>query len=198
MSHSDCLYSDWEVKGEMDGQNGLPVAQFQKYKDDCFKHSVMLSNSELAEYQLGLDRGHQRFCVRGNAYLYGFRGKTNHDVCPASSRLMFNSGFNAGLEMRVVHSNLRNVKSRIRSTRLTIQRLQDDIKEANKKAYADDATEEERNRESAKITEYQARINDLLVELQPLYSQQATAQNECYQVSRSHRDAGYPVPDVCT
>ena len=54
------------------------------------------------------------------------------------------------------------------------------------------------NRESAKITEYQARINDLLVELQPLYSQQATAQNDCYHVSRSHRDAGYPVPDVCT
>ena len=136
MSHSDCLYSDWEVKGEMDGQNGLPVAQFQKYKDDCFKHSVMLSNSELAEYQLGLDRGYQRFCVRGNAYLHGFRGKTNHDVCPVSSRLTFNSGYNAGLEMRVVHSDLRNVNSRIRSARLTIQRLQDDIKEANKRAYA--------------------------------------------------------------
>ena len=198
MSHSDCLYSDWEVKGEMDGQNGLPVDQFQKYKEDCFKHSVMLSNSDLGDYQLGLDRGYQRFCVRGNAYLHGFRGKTNHDVCPASSRLIFNSGYNAGLEMRKVHSNLRNVTSRIRSARLSIQRLQDDIKEANKIAYDDDATEEDRNRQSAKITEYQARINDLLVELQPLYSQQATVQNECYLVSKNHRDAGYPVPDVCT
>ena len=181
----------------MDGQNGLPVAQFQKYKDDCFKHSVMLSSTELGEYQLGLERGHQRFCVRGNGYLHGFRGKTNHDVCPAASRFTFNSGYNAGLEMRAVHSNLRDVNGRIRSTRLTIERLQADIKKANKRAYQDDATEEDRKRETAKITEYQSRINDLIVELQPLYSQQASAQNACNQVSRSHRNSGYPVPDVC-
>lgn len=198
LSHSDCLYSDWEVKGEVDGQNGMPVERFQKYKEDCFKHSVVLSTSELNEYQLGLDRGHQRFCERSNAYLHGFRGKTNHDVCPASTRLTFNSGYNAGLEMRLIHSNVRNINSRIRSSRLTIQRLQDDIKAANKRAYADDATDEDRKRESEKINKYQSRINDLLIELQPLYSQQAAAQNECHELSRRHREAAYPVPDVCT
>ena len=157
----------------------------------------MLASAEQQEYEQGLDRGYQVFCIRDNGYLHGFQGKRNFDICPQGRRLSFNSAYRAGLIMRDAENNFKQYESEIRAKRYEIQRLQNQIEEANQKAYAEGTTESQRNEYLNKASSYQKRINELLLNIQPLYGQEAQARSRCIDIANQHRNEGYPYIEAC-
>ena len=197
MSESECSTVQWELKGEKDGLEGLPIERFDIYKEDCAKHSIVFSDTELADYKVGLDRGYGQFCRRSNGYIQGFLGKPNYDVCPTSTRGTFNGSFLDGRTLRIAHDNVQRNVQQIRSKEQMIRDLRNDIRDASDTAYAEDSSESQRRQSESKITRLQNEIDELLAEIQPLYAQKSDRQYECRELAAEHLRQGYPKVKVC-
>ncbi len=197
MSASDCLATDWQFKGEDDGLNGLPVSTFQTYKEQCFKHSVLLSSDQMSDYESGLNVGYQTFCRRNNGYTQGARGKANHDVCPQNLRAEFNRSYSMGRVFNSERKKVNKVQSDIDNRNRRIRNIQSSIKSLQKTAYSSDTDEKTQASQQKKIDDLQNEVNQILVGLQPLYTDRYRAQDQCEEVRRRHQRQGYPVPAEC-
>lgn len=122
-----CVISDWSPIGEQDARNGLPDTAINRDAQNC--HMVeILSNVE--QYLDGYKKGLVFYCTPENAYQQGVSGSAYNHICPPDKEVKFLPAYNMGHELFEIHSELYDLRKKIKNTQDEIESLKNGIKNA--------------------------------------------------------------------
>lgn len=111
LSAKECLYSDWHAVGHIDGSRGAPANQVLYYENQCNPQGV---NVDSNQYEKGRVKGVEPFCTVDNGFHVSLQGYDySSDTCPSDLELDFLQGYQVGLDLYLVSSQLRRVNNSI-------------------------------------------------------------------------------------
>lgn len=158
LSEADCLSADWAVMGEVDGQQGRPLSDLNRYRRQCAEYGV---TPDSEAYTQARERGLTVFCTEPNGYNEGRSGTQDRVVCPAALQRDFQAGHALG---RAVHTSLEALRSSgdsIVRARSEIDDLRTRIDERESSLRSDELDEDERRSRRDDIDSMNARIDEL-------------------------------------
>ena len=158
MSESDCLTADWAVIGEVDGQQGRPLSELNRYRRQCSEYGVV-PDSQV--YMAAREQGLALFCTTNNGYREGRSGNRNENVCPVANAGDFQTGHDLGRAVFASLNRLRSSSSTISASRNEIDDLNSTIEEEEESLRSDDLSDEEQDRKRDEIASMERRIDEL-------------------------------------
>jgi hypothetical protein len=141
MSSEECQLSDWSAVGFEDGARGYTTERFSNRRKACAKHGV---TADFRAYQEGRDEGLVQFCQPSRGYNLGVSGNRYNGVCDIALEEEFLDAYRVGYQLYTLRSNVDSANSRISSKRNELQRLEDDIRDAEAAVIAEDTTTQDR------------------------------------------------------
>lgn len=162
MSEADCLTADWAVLGEVDGQQGRPLSELNRYRRQCAEYGVVPDTQVYTEAR---ERGLGLYCTPGNGYREGRSGARYELVCPAGLEPAFQRNHELGRAVFASLERLRNNGASIQYARSEIGDLRSDIEDREEALDSDELTDEERDSNRDEINSMERRIDQLENEL---------------------------------
>ena len=197
LSKEECSYLDWNLRGGTDGSEGKNmIDQFDIYRQECYRHDVRLNQSDFDEYKVGHEAGQDVYCTPRNGYVVGFRERYA-DACTGNRRSKFLVGYRPGLELRRVDSAHHSAQSRLNRIEYLGREVAKRQADYNK-AVADN---EHPDKIAKRLEEYHEAIRrdaDASAEIPKLQVQLLHALQNCTEVARKHREAGWPPVNSCS
>ena len=158
LSEEDCLSADWAVMGEVDGQQGRPLSDINRYRRQCAAYGVVPDTEAYLEAR---ERGLVVYCTNRNGYHEGRAGAPHNLVCPATLEPDFRGGYELGRAVYASLNELRAGNAAIGSNRDEIEELRSDIAEGEESIRSDDLNDEETQRQRGEIDAMKKRIKQL-------------------------------------
>lgn len=106
VSTNVCPETDWHVKGVIAGTSGLSVDE----ASNDFERCGVAQQSARNEYIKGYNEGIESYCTKTKGFKAGLEGNTYEGVCPANLEESFLSGYQAGFELFLADTDLREAK----------------------------------------------------------------------------------------
>lgn len=191
MSEADCLTADWAVVGEVDGQQGRPLSELNRYRRQCAEYDVV---PDTQAYMEARERGLTVYCTPSNGYREGRSGARDELVCPAALAPDFQRNHRLGRAVFTSLERLRNNGASIRSARSTIGNLRSDIEEREASLDSDDTTDERRRELRDEIDSIERRIDLLEAEVAVSAGALAVAVRDYTQAVGAARSEGFDEP----
>ena len=158
LSEADCLSADWAVMGESDGQQGVPLSEFNRYRRQCAEYGVV---PDTQAYMQGRERGLAVYCTHSSGYREGRSGARGEPVCPAALEPDFRSGFQLGRAVYASLSALRASSASIASARNEIEELRSEIADREASVRSGDLDEAQGRRLREEVASLSRRIDGL-------------------------------------
>lgn len=141
LNKDECLIADWYQIGYEDGARGYSDTRITSHRKACAKHGIA---PDFRAYQDGHEEGVIRFCNPQNGFSQGKDGYNYSGICPASLEDGFLDGYNAGYQIYAAASALITVQNEQRSNENNIDRLQQELIDAEALMFAAETPEDER------------------------------------------------------
>lgn len=191
MSEADCLTADWAVVGEVDGQQGRPLSELNRYRRQCAEYDVVPDTQAYIEAR---ERGLTVYCTPGNGYREGRSGVRDELVCPAALAPDFQRNHRLGRAVFTSLERLRNTGTSIQSARRAIENLRSDIEEHEAALDSDETTDERRRELRGEIDSIDRRIDLLEAEIAVSAGALAVAVRDYTQAVEAARSEGFDEP----
>lgn len=191
MSEADCLTADWAVVGEVDGQQGRPLSELNRYRRQCAEYGVVPDTQAYIEAR---ERGLTVYCTPSNGYREGRSGARDELVCPAALAPDFQRTHRMGRAVFTSLERLRNTGASIRSSRSALENLRSDIEEHAASLDSDETTEERKRELRGEIDSMERRIDLLEAEIAVSVGALAVAVRDYTQAVQAARSEGYDEP----
>lgn len=191
MSEADCLTADWAVVGEVDGQQGRPLSELNRYRRQCAEHDVVPDTQAYVEAR---ERGLTVYCTPSNGYREGRSGARDELVCPAALAPDFQRYHRLGRGVFTSLDRLRNTGASIRSSRNALENLRSDIEEREASLDSDDTTEERKRELRDEIDSIERRIDLLEAEIAISAGALAVAVSDYTRAVQAARSEGFDEP----
>ena len=191
MSETDCLTADWAVIGEVDGQQGRPLSELNRYRRQCAEYGVVPDTQVYTEAR---ERGLALYCTPGNGYREGRSGARYELVCPAELEPGFQRNHELGRAVFTSLGRLRNTGTSIQSARSEIEDLRSDIEERQAALDSDETTDEEKDEHRDEIDSMERRIDQLENDLAVFTGALAVAIADYTRAVEAARSEGFNEP----
>ena len=191
MSEADCLTADWAVVGEVDGQQGRPLSELNRYRRQCAEYDVVPDTQAYIEAR---ERGLTVYCTPSNGYREGRSGVRDELVCPAALAPDFQRFHRMGRAVFTSLDRLRNTGASIRSSQRAIENLRSDIEEREAALDSDDTTDERRRELRDEIDSIEGRIDLLEAEIAVSAGALAVAVRDYTRAVEAARSEGFDEP----
>lgn len=191
MSEADCLTADWAVVGEVDGQQGRPLSELNRYRRQCAAYNVVPDTQAYIEAR---ERGLTVYCTPSNGYREGRDGVRDELVCPAALAPDFQRNHRLGRAVFTSLERLRNTGASIRSARNSIGNLRSDIEEREASLDSDETTDERKRELRGEIDSIERRIDLLEAEIAVSAGALAVAVRDYTQAVEAARSEGFDEP----
>ncbi|MEM1409986.1 MAG: DUF2799 domain-containing protein [Pseudomonadota bacterium] len=186
MSEEECRITNWNARGQADGQNGAAVGRFQDYTKACSRYSIA---PDFTAWEAGRQRGLERYCTPQGVYAAARRLSGNPGECgfdPTLNRIFRVASRYAALERelfdarRDYDSLLRSFDFDRRNARVQRRRLsRDDLSDKDRR----DAERSLENSE-ADLDAFPFRQQDALFRLSDIERTLDRAQFELFELER--------------
>ena len=140
LSEGECKVADWQAIGEEDGTMGQNPDYIASHRKACAKFGIAPDN---AKYKKGYEEGLLRYCNEHNGFARGEQGKPYPGMCPAHLEAGFLFGYERGLILYGLTSEISAAKSSISEKQNSIKSLDKEIKHLEQRLIAGDITAEE-------------------------------------------------------
>lgn len=117
LDKDECRTANWETIGYEDGTRGFEASRIGQHRSACAEYGV---SPNLAQYTQGRERGLRQYCRASVGYDVGVRGNRYLNVCPAGSEKDFLGGYRYGQKIHKTNSQLRSLKSKVKTKESTI------------------------------------------------------------------------------
>ena len=191
MSEADCLTADWAVVGEVDGQQGRPLSELNRYRRQCAGYDVVPDTQAYIEAR---ERGLTVYCTPSNGYREGRSGARDELVCPAALAPDFQRTHRMGRAVLTSLERLRNTGASIRSARSALEGLRSDIEEREASLESDETTDERKRELREEIDSIERRIDVLEAEIAVSAGVLAVAVRDYTQAVQAARSEGFDEP----
>ena len=191
LSEADCLTADWAVVGEVDGQQGRPLSELNRYRRQCAEYDVVPDTQAYIEARA---RGLTVYCTPSNGYREGRSGARDELVCPAALAPDFQRNHRLGRAVFTSLDRLRNTGTSIQSARRAIENLRSDIEEHEAALDSDETTDERKRELRGEIDSIDRRIDLLEAEIAISAGALAVAVRDYTQAVQAARSEGFDEP----
>ncbi|MBT8101672.1 MAG: DUF2799 domain-containing protein [Gammaproteobacteria bacterium] len=188
MSGDECMTSDWSAIGYEDGARGYTTDQFSQRRKACAKHGV---TPDFAAYQDGRSQGLVEYCQPGRGFDIGSNGGRYSGVCDVNLEADFLDAYNAGYHLYTLRSNVNRTNSSINAKERELDRIADEMRQAEASLIAKETTTEERVLLLVDLKDLSERTGQLEAEIQDLYEHRARYQVELENYQVAVLDFGY-------
>ncbi|NNE62786.1 MAG: DUF2799 domain-containing protein [Gammaproteobacteria bacterium] len=103
LDKSECREADWQMIGLEDGAKGHPLTYIGNHRKACSEYGV---KPDLDQYRVGHQIGLTQFCTPDNGFKQGRAGRDYNNVCPAKLAGQFLAGYDTGLELHELKSEI--------------------------------------------------------------------------------------------
>lgn len=165
LSESQCAANDWQTVGYSDGASGQDSSRLLKHQNACMKHGV---TPDRVAYMAGWEEGVVRYCTPDNGFQQGQRGSSYRNVCPSDLEPGFHDAYLAGRELYVAQAEITQMQRSIASKSRQLKEVAHDLRDAEARLIAGDATEMDRMRwldETKALARTQGQLESEIVEL---------------------------------
>lgn len=191
MSEADCLTADWAVVGEVDGRQGRPLSELNRYRRQCAEFGVVPDSQVYTEAR---ERGLATFCTASNGYREGRSGARDELVCPAALAADFQRNHQLGRAVFTSLGRLQSTGSSIRSARNEIENLESDIEDREAELDSDEFTDGEKEEKRDEIESMERRIDQLENDLVVFSATLAVAVADYTSAVEAARSEGFDEP----
>ncbi len=120
MDKSECREADWTIVGLEDGAKGRPLSYISRHRKSCAEYGV---SPDLARYKRGHGDGLKQFCTPENGYRIGRAGRSYDNVCPTMLSGQFLAGYQTGLELHGLSTDINRMQSDVRGMKAELSRI---------------------------------------------------------------------------
>ncbi len=120
MDKSECREADWTMIGLEDGAKGRPLSYISRHRKSCAEYGV---SPDLARYKRGHGDGLKQFCTPENGYRIGRAGRSYDNVCPTTLSGNFLAGYQTGLELHGLSTDINRMQSDVRGMKAELSRI---------------------------------------------------------------------------
>ncbi len=120
MDKSECREADWMIVGLEDGAKGRPLSYISRHRKSCAEYGV---SPDLARYKRGHGDGLKQFCTPENGYRIGRAGRSYDNVCPTMLSGQFLAGYQTGLELHGLSTDINRMQSDVRGMKAELSRI---------------------------------------------------------------------------
>ncbi len=120
MDKSECREADWIIVGLEDGAKGRPLSYISRHRKSCAEYGV---SPDLARYKRGHGDGLKQFCTPENGYRIGRAGRSYDNVCPTMLSGQFLAGYQTGLELHGLSTDINRMQSDVRGMKAELSRI---------------------------------------------------------------------------
>ncbi|HEX2138215.1 MAG TPA: DUF2799 domain-containing protein [Woeseiaceae bacterium] len=188
MSAEECALSDWHTVGFEDGSRGFTADRLGDHRRACAEHGYA---PDFAAYQAGREDGLRLYCQPARGFNVGSNGGRYLGVCPPDLEAEFLDGYQTGVELYNLRSNVNSANSRISASQNELQRTKDLMRTKEAALIDRDTATEERILLLADLKELAERSGELEGEIDRLIDERARHEERlaAYQATLAH--SGY-------
>lgn len=158
LNKNECLTADWYEIGYEDGSQGYADTRISAHREACAKHGI---STDLRSYQDGYDEGVIRFCSLKNGFFQGSKGYQYTGICPDSLEPEFLDGYEAGRQIYIVASQIRNLQFEQNQNERNIDSMKQLIIQKTNLMLADETSQADRYALNAEIVDMQQEVGAL-------------------------------------
>lgn len=188
MSGDECATSDWHAIGFEDGARGYTADRLGNHRKACAKHGV---TPDFRAYQAGRDEGLNEFCQPSRGYNLGVNGGKYNGVCPSVSEPAFVDAYNTGYHLYNLRANVNTANHQINAKKREMERLEDEIRDAEAGLISLNASAEERIQLLAELKDLSERSGQLEAEIFELVEDRAHYEQQLSSYEAVLADSGY-------
>lgn len=188
MSADECLLSDWRTIGYEDGANGFSSNRLGERRKACAKHGVA---PDFDEYRAGREAGLREFCQPSRGFNLGASGGRYNGVCSADQEPMFLDAYRNGQHLYTLRSNVDASNYAINSRRAELERVEQELRNAEAALIAPDTTPDQRVLALADIKRLSEESGRLEAEIIDLIEERRDHEHELASYQAVLADSGY-------
>lgn len=188
MSAEECAMSDWHTVGFEDGSRGLTADRLGDHRRACAEHGYA---PDFAAYQAGREEGLRLYCQPSRGFNLGANGGRYLGVCPTELEAEFLDGYQVGVELYNLRSNVNSANSRISASEHELQRTKELMRSKEAALIDRETTTEARILLLADLKDLAERSGELEAEIDRLIDERARHEERlsAYQATLAH--SGY-------